>query len=301
MRYAIWALTAMGAMACDVNPYVTPPAPAQLVGTGDYEFDGYAPLSRRPVRVFYHVPEGVRADAPVVFVLHGANRNADDYRDAWIDAADRDGLIIVAPAFRDVFYPQFALGEVFADGERPSADTLNDPSEWAFAIIEPLFDDVVDRTPSTASTYTLFGHSAGAQFLHRFVMFQPDARFDRAFAANAGWYTLPLDPVEFPYGLGQTPLEAGPREFFRRELVILIGDQDTNPQSAGLRHTPEADAQGNHRYARAYHFLDTSTTAASEAGVAFSWTLEEVPGVGHDHVGMGAYAAARLVAGPSQP
>ena len=39
----------------------------------------------------------------------------------------------------------------------------------------------------------MFGHSAGAQILHRMVLFAPGSRADRIVAANSGFYTL-ADP-----------------------------------------------------------------------------------------------------------
>jgi hypothetical protein len=45
----------------------------------------------------------------------------------------------------------------------------------------------------------MFGHSAGAQFVTRFVTFMPQHR-PIAVAANAGWYTTLDDLVEFPTG-----------------------------------------------------------------------------------------------------
>ena len=53
------------------------------------------------------------------------------------------------------------------------------------AAIEPLFDHARARFGMEADAYSIYGHSAGAQFVHRFLFHVPDARVARAVAANA--------------------------------------------------------------------------------------------------------------------
>lgn len=294
-----WSWLTLSCIACDVGqvPFAAEIDP--LEGTGDVEFAGYEPLASRPLRVFFHVPDGATADSPVVMVLHGVNRDADAYRDSWIDAADRYGFVIAAPQFRDVFYPNssgYALGNVFVNGNEPSPETLRDPDEWTFHWLEPLFDDIVARTPSEADVYQAFGHSAGAQFLHRLVQFVPDGRYQHVIAANAGWYTVPDDAVAYPYGLGGSPIEGGDRSFFGRGLVIHNGGLDADPDSANLRHTPEADAQGAHRFERGGHFYERSAEIALEVCEDFRWQREIIAGVGHSQSGMAERAAPWLAA-----
>jgi len=264
------------------------PLPERLVGTGMYVFDGFEPLQNKPVPVHYHVPDAADALSSVVLVFHGQNRNADEYRDAWIDKADRYGFVVAAPEFSEVFYPSeqaYNLGNVFVDGDRPSPDGQNEPASWTFTIVEPLFDDLVERTRSVSAVYHLFGHSAGAQFVHRLVQFVPQGRYGYAIAANAGWYTVPSSEVAFPYGLAQSPFQAAGRDFFGHALVVHAGSADTETGDA-LRQTPEANAQGPHRFARANHFVQESRRLAAAAGERFAWRLVVANGIGHDFVGM---------------
>lgn len=276
-----------------------PNAPNALEGTGEYTYDGYAPLAATPLRVLYHVPARAGPLAPIVIVLHGDDRDAEAYRDAWIAKADRYGLIIAAPEFLEEDFPGssgYALGNVFVDGNDPRPEEENDPAVWTFSVIGPLWEDLRTRTGNLTSIYHLFGHSAGAQFAHRLVQFLPEEPLGYALAANAGWYTVPDDAVAFPYGLGESPLEGGERAFFREALVVLAGSEDTDPYSANLRHTPEADAQGAHRLARAVYFVQESAELATAAGEANAWSFVEVEGVGHDHARMGEAAADWLAA-----
>jgi hypothetical protein len=75
------------------------------------------------------------------------------------------------------------------------------------------------------------------------------------------------------------------------QLVISLGTADT--LYSGPIHTPEADLQGLNRYERGLHFIDV----AEGMGGLWNWSWFEVPGVGHDGVGM-AEAAAGFLFGP---
>lgn len=64
-------------------------------------------------------------------------------------------------------------------------------AEWALTAIERLFDAVRDGLALTQTDYDIVGFSGGAQFVHRLVLFAPEARFRRAVAASAGRYAFP--------------------------------------------------------------------------------------------------------------
>ena len=291
------ALAVVFTTGCDQNNYVPPDPSEALRGTGVYTYDGYAPLASRPVRVFYHVPDDANADTPVVLVFHGNSRNASEYRDAWILHAEQNDLAVFAPEFSRAQYPDssiFQLGGVFSNGESPTQAGLRPRTEWTFSLIEPLFDDIVDRMQSDQDVFHAWGHSAGAQFLHRLVLLVPDGPYGTIIAANSGWYTVPDPAVDYPYGLDVTPSASAAPDWFAVDLVVHAGTNDTDPGSAGLRHTSEADAQGNNRYERALYFADRSEQLAEQAGVPYEWERVDVPGVAHDFEAMADFAAPRL-------
>ena len=227
-------------------------------GAGAFRWE--ASVGPGPIDVFYYAPPARAPTARIVIALHGNDRDARGMRDNWVGKADAYGLVVVAPAF-------------------DSATPLGAPgTSWV-------------TSSRTETTYTLFGHSGGGQFAHRFVMFFPEARFDRVLAANAGWYTVPDPAIGFPYGIDGGPVAEDPVQYFSRELVLLLGDQDTDPNSPGLRHNAQADAQGLHRFARGQHFAEQSRSIAELGGDGFAWTVEIVPGVGHDGRQMSLRAA----------
>lgn len=268
-------------------------SPNAAVATGDLDFrlsNWSGPAI--PVRLF--VPEAVDADTPIVIVMHGASREAERYYNDWRTEAVKFGLVVVVPYFSREDFPRSAhynLGYVF----EPETGDQRPAESWTFAMIEPLFDAVVERLGGQQTHYTLFGHSAGSQFLHRFLYYVPDARVKRAIAANAGWYTMPDFGVRYPYGLAESGLSeeilAG---YFARDLVVLLGAADTLREDEDLRKTPEAELQGPHRFDRGHTFYRVARAKAADLGVEFNWRLQEVPGAGHSNADM-TPAAALLV------
>lgn len=244
--------------------------------------------------VYYQLPDEVTPDTPVVFVMHGVNRDADRYRDEWADHARQHGFIVVVPQFSRADFPGsrgYNTGYFRAEDGSPRPRHL-----WSFAAIEPLFDEVRRRFGTNDARYTIYGHSAGAQFVHRYVTFMPEARIDMAVAANAGWYTMPDPGIAFPYGLGETPVdEAGLKRALGKPLTVMLGTADTDRSDPDLRKTPGADAQGPHRYARGQAYVAAGKAAADKRGTPFAWRVVSVPGIGHSNAGMAA-AAAPLIA-----
>lgn len=257
-----------------------------LTGTGDYTFSDYVPLSDKPVGVYYHVPSNTDASSPILIVLPGAGRDAEVMRNNLIDKANQKGVIIASLYFADEYYPggdAYNLANIFVDGDNPTPQTLNPQDIWTISVIDPIFDDFKERTGNSNSVYDLLGHSAGAQIAHRFLTFLPNSKFDRIVASAAGWYTMPDNTVDFPYGLAISPMENGDlTDLFGHDMYVIVGQNDTDPNSAGLRHTPEADAQGNNRYTRAQYYYSGGLNIAADQGKTFGWTYKTIPNADHD-------------------
>jgi poly(3-hydroxybutyrate) depolymerase len=239
----------------------------------------------RQVKVWYFQPPGITAESPVVFVMHGVKRNGEDYLSDWLDAAREKKFLLVVPEFSA---EQFPGEEGYIYGNTVDAAGKAIPrDQWAFGMIEPIFDAVKSRLHNRSSTYLIFGHSAGAQFVQRFLYFMPQARYSRAVAANAGWYTLPDLTTDFPYGLKGTVVTAADlRTVLARPVVVLLGTADTDPNHPSLRRSAEADVQGTFRFARGQYFF----AHAKE----FGWTIAFAPGVAHSNKDMTPFATSAL-------
>lgn len=267
-------------------------------GVGDYLFSGWA---GPPIRVFYAAPDNLGPDTPVAVVIHGAQRDADVYRDQWAELARDGGFVVLAPRFDKDAFPKesdFSQGGVFGKG-----DAARPRSAWTFSAIEPMFDDYVRCNGSSQTAYRLYGHSGGSQFVHRFLFLTPGARASRVVMANAGWYTLPDPSIAWPYGLKGLPAGAAdPAAAFAREATVLLGEADIDPHHKSLRHSPEADAQGPFRFARGHTFFRAARARAQTLGVPFNWRLAYVPDADHQNRLMAPQAAAILGgAAPDHP
>ena len=263
-------------------------------GVGSFSF--VSERNGREVTVFYVKSASYQSEHPPVMVFHGMKRNPAEYRDGWIELAERHGLFVVCPYFSEDEYPGtvgYNLGNVF-----PSETELvrKPESEWSYHVPEDVYEYLFASGETTADGYYAFGHSAGSQFLHRKIAFAPDDRLKLAVAANAGWYTLPSFEESWPYGYKGTGLTAGNiPDYLASNLVILLGDQDIDPQHESLRITPEAMRQGPHRFARGHNFFEKGRALAEQTETTFNWSLQVVPGIAHDGAGMAPAAAMYMV------
>ncbi len=267
-----------------------------IEGQDNFIFNSYEPLSNKPVRVFTYRPEGDVKTMPILFVMHGVLRNADDYRDNWIEIADKYQLLVVTPEFSREHFPGsrfYNLGGMFDQEGNPVDERF-----WSYSLIEPIFDQVLEMTGSEQSQYDIFGHSAGAQFTHRFFLFKDGLRANHVISANAGWYTMPDFDIEFPYGLKNTAVdEKSLKNKLESRLLIQLGEEDHDPKHKYLRTTPEAMKQGAHRFERGHTFYEAAHKFANTRGVDFNWSIRTVPEVGHENAKMAIDIAEHLYGG----
>jgi poly(3-hydroxybutyrate) depolymerase len=207
--------------------------------------------------------------------------------------ADQYGLLILAPEFSETAFPRssYQFGNVLEDH----------PEQWNFHLIEALFTELRAREGWAQDYYYLFGHSAGAQFVHRFMLFMPHHHVKQAVAANAGTYTMPA--YDTPYAAA-FPMRIAPdrvppaqlQQAFRQNLVIMLGERDVNEEAPNLANSAAAKLQGKHRFERGQHFFQTAQTEAARLQTPLNWQLVTVPGVAHNSAAMAKAAADYLFA-----
>jgi poly(3-hydroxybutyrate) depolymerase len=245
---------------------------------------------KNPLKVFYYNPEANGDSLPIVILLHGAKRNPSGYMDDLIAAANVFHCKIIAPEFDTKNYPGadgYNSGNVYNKKD----NFFNAPEAWSFSLIEPLFDYVVKESNSISKAYYLYGHSAGGQFVHRFLTFVPNNRVIKAAAANAGWYTLPSYSINFPFGLNKAQIpENNLKEMFQKKVFILVGEADTDTTSPDFNDSPQANQQGINRFERGQYYFNACKNKAAGMKTNFNWTQLFVPNIGHNNKEMGKFA-----------
>lgn len=294
MRYKITVLLIIFiglAMACssdstiEPEPGITGENDINIMGVGKIEFPSNAVNKNKPLNLWYFSPEDNPKDATILFVMHGTNRDADSYRDSWVQIAKENNLLLIVPEFSDEDFPgsrSYNLGNIFNEnGLEVSEET------WSFSLIEPIFDYVVNEIKGNQTDYNLYGHSAGSQFVTRFLTFKEKNRVKNAVAANAGWYTLLDLNKGYPYGLKNSPAtNQNIKTILNKKVTILLGEEDTDTNDSNLRKTPEAQEQGVNRFERGQYYFNESEQLAENNSYPFRWELKTVPGVGHSNAKM---------------
>ncbi len=279
-----WAVGAVLMVAVGLPTMAATPVPS---GKWSFVFTDARGQADRPLRVYTYRPRQCDSTCPMVFVMHGTDRKASAMRDYWELPADRYGFLVIAPEFSDKHWPKAAdydLGGVADDRNR---------EKWAYSMVEHLFDEMRDGQKE----YAIFGHSAGAHFVHRLLVLLPDNRASLAIAANAGWYLVPEWRKEktshpYPHSLVESPAgEAGLRRALQKRLVVLLGEKDAGAKDDGLDQSDGSRKQGENRLERGESFFGAATTAARDLGVKLAWELSYVPVAGHDGAAMSKAAA----------
>lgn len=126
--------------------------------------------------------------------MHGFDCGASDFRDALIDQADRLGLTVLVPEFDTEAFPDaYAYNYGNVRLSPPSATVL--PRDlWNFGIIDRLFQHVRTMMPCDRDGFSLFGLSAGAQYVFRYLALTQASSVHLAIAANCGWYMCRTEP-----------------------------------------------------------------------------------------------------------
>ena len=251
-------------------------------GVGSFVFPDDAAGTRRSIRVFYFRPRSAVGDARIVIAMHGFDRAASDFRDSLVDEAKRHEFIVLVPEFDAEAFPDAYAYNYGNVRSAPPRVTVLPRKLWNFRIIDRLFQNVRTAVGSVRETFGLFGLSAGAQYVLRYLALTDAAAVDMAVAANCGWYMLPDLTVDYPVGMGGIDLnDSYLCRYLGRRLTVLLGEADSDSTAADLPRNEAAIAQGPNRLARGLWHFAHCKGIAEHLGASFRWKLEIIPGAGH--------------------
>lgn len=261
--------------------------------------------------------------ARVFIVIHGTLRNADAYYASGRQVVEKAGAagagtMVVAPQFltradiRAFSLPASTLAWT-QEGWKGGEPARQPGPVSSFAALDALLAHFADRRlyPSL-STVVVIGHSAGAQLLQRYAVAgrEGDALARTGIAvryvvANPSSYLYFDDErpnadalaggacpraTEWKYGLKSAPPYVASQDvrdletrYVARRVVYLLGQADTNPYTHFIDRSCAAMAQGPYRLARGLAYFDYLKKRHPDD---LAQQVVEVPGVGHDGLGM---------------
>ncbi|HUN38724.1 MAG TPA: alpha/beta hydrolase [Acetobacteraceae bacterium] len=248
----------------------------------------------RPLVLHAARPRAFTQETPVLLVHHGVGRNGAAYRDYWLKLVDDAGVLAIAIEFSEASFPDYLR---YHFGNLRNEDgTPNPRTQWTYGVDERLFLALQQQGVTACRRYGLFGHSAGGQFVHRMLSFGYRDYVAIAICANAGTYAMPDLDIAWPFGLGETELDAPAlADLLRFPITVMAGTEDTKTTGRFFPKGPRSMRQGGTRYERAHSYIRSGHHAAQALGTHCAWTVIDVPDVGHDGHGM-SIAAAPVIA-----
>lgn len=234
-----------------------------------------------PITVFTHKPAGY-AGGPLLLVLHGQNRNAEEYRNWAITLATQMNVIVAAPLFDKTRFSNAAYNR---GGILDDKNQAQPREKWTYTKLDKIIGDIRAREGRPDLAYSCIGHSGGGQFLVRFAAFHPEGA-TRIVAANPGSLVFPRHDWKFGYGFGGLPDElsndAAMQHYLAAPLTLYLGTGDTDTTEDSLDKTPEALLQGRFRLERGRACFEFARKLAEEKGWPFHWRKIETEGIGHE-------------------
>ncbi len=260
-------------------------------GEGMFTFQDPENKDLKPVDVHYYIPEdGNITTCPIIFVFQGNDRDYTYLMDTWgKDAKDKHYMVFI-PQFNMKDYPLHLYQEVGVMDKKHTV--LTPKNKTTASMVDRIFEYIKGHTSTLRNDFQIYGHSAGGQFVQRFMLFHDSPYVSRAVIGSPGWYTFPDKSTNFPYGIKDIPYidSTTLKCYLNKDIVIQTATLDT-VREWFLRKTPEADAQGRNRLERGKRFYSYCQKYAAQHNWPFRWRMQTVVNVNHDAILMGKAAS----------
>ena len=228
------------------------------------------------MRVFYYKPSNFTPDRPILFLMHGADRKVDHITEEDAKSVEKYNVLLIQPEYSERLFPKV---ESYQYG-----NVRTKPKElWTYYVNDRIFKLVKKITGSKHNKYYIWGNSAGAQFVHRQLIVGGYKFIEKAFASNAGVYTMPTHGVDpYPFSLrGLNLSDEELKQIFSLKFFILLGENDII-QDAYFLMNDAAMRQGSNRLKRGKEFYSIAEREAQRLNVDLIWKLITIPGCGHN-------------------
>lgn len=263
-------------------------------GAGNFKYAVPDGETADTLQVFYYIPDGYsRSAMPVVVGFHGNDRDCSYWIDTWKEYADKKGFMFFIPWFTHENFPTRRYQEL---GVKDEDGNFLPAKQRTSAVVDSLLRHILELSETGENKLTIYGHSAGGQFVHRFMLLNNSPYVKKAIIGNPGWFTFPTSDENYSYGIKDLEWvdDKRIRDMSGGNIILQLAEGDTLRESY-LRKTPEAERQGRNRLERGEKFFKTLKTIADRKNMDFNWRKVYVPDIGHDAVGMSRHAAEHLL------
>jgi len=257
---------------------------------------------------YFYAPASPSNPPQTLVVIHGtpakdltAGETALYYAEHWAPLAEEQGWLLIVPAFNQADFSSRA-GEITdaLTGYRGLFGREIGADQWVLRLLG-LGREALGWPEAP---FLLYGHSAGGQFVGRFLVTHPDL-IERAVISAAVTYPQPDPAVSWPYGMGPlnseiiwedgaieqvevTPDQEKWLAATQVDLKVIVGLNDLEPQ------LQRPGQEGRVRLAIAQNWVVAMGEFAAENGLESHISFEAIPGKGHSMLGLLPYSQNAL-------
>jgi poly(3-hydroxybutyrate) depolymerase len=258
-------------------------------------------------KFYTFVPTGVSRDTEILVLVHGtpakdqsAEEDAQYYVTGWLDFAREHGLILIAPAFNQEDFSS-REGDHALGGYRGLFGRVIMADEWVLRLVKAYRQ----AFGITGQQFYLYGHSAGGQFVGRFLVTHPE-QVKRAVISSAATYPQPDPAVAWPFGMGELKADiewdqatTNHVNFTPDKQKWLAATQVPLTVIVGLNDTSELPAypgqKGKNRFTIGRNWVQDMGKFAEENGLESRIQFEMIPAKGHSMTNLIPYCQEALI------
>ena len=252
---------------------------------------------------YFCVPTKLTEKTSILVLAHGTPKdltpeeNAKFYVESWKDFAEEHDYILIAPAFNQENFSSL-YGDQAMSGYRGLFGREIGADEWVLRLV----DVFKKNTGILSEQFSLYGHSAGGQFVGRFLVTHPEV-VKSAVITSAATYPQPNIEVKWPFGMGElhtdiewdidtinhvdiVPEKEKWLDALKIPLTVIVGMNDTGELPQELI----PGQKGRNRYMISRNWIRDMETFAEINGVENNFKLEFIPGIGHSMSGLMPYS-----------
>jgi poly(3-hydroxybutyrate) depolymerase len=281
----------------------------RAVPTSKYAIGEITEIKDKYGTFFIYVPEELSKQTNVLVLIHGTPSESEAETETayyyiynWKDFAKRQGFILIVPTFNQKDFSS-RHGEIIDSltGFRGLFGREIGADEWVLRLVAAFQQEFELENEK----FYLYGHSAGGQYVGRFLVTHPE-KVKKGVITAAVTYPQPKVEISWPYGMGELhseihwedgtseqvdiiPEKQKWIEATQVPVTVIVGMGDTEPQ------LERPGQEGTNRILIGQNWVDDMATFARENGIVSQIKFGAIPAKGHGMLGLIPYSQAALI------